>query len=78
MLMFMHSVKSLALGIYPVSGSDHGVVLVVEVVGVAGHAVGAELELEELMPELALVPPRSSAGRTRRRCHSTIERRKCR
>jgi len=36
--------------------ADHGVVLVVGVVGVAELAVGAELELEELVPELALVP----------------------
>jgi hypothetical protein len=35
--------------------ADHGVVLVVGVVGVAELAVGAELELEELVPELALV-----------------------
>jgi hypothetical protein len=36
--------------------ADHGVVLVVGVVGVAELAVGAELELEELVPELPLVP----------------------
>lgn len=34
---------------------DHRVVLVVGVVGVAQLAVRAELELEELVPELALV-----------------------
>ena len=36
--------------------ADHGVVLVVGVVGVAELAVGAELELEKLVPELPLVP----------------------
>jgi len=36
--------------------ADQGVVLVVGVVGVAKLAVGAELELEELVAELALVP----------------------
>ena len=35
--------------------ADHRVVLVVRVVGVAQLAVGAELELEELVTELALV-----------------------
>ena len=34
---------------------DHGVVLVVGVVGVAQLTVGPELELEELVSELALV-----------------------
>jgi hypothetical protein len=36
--------------------ADHGVVLVVGVVGVAELPVGAELELEKLVAELALVP----------------------
>lgn len=34
----------------------HGVVLVVRVVGIAELAVGAELELQELVPKLPLVP----------------------
>lgn len=35
--------------------ADHGVVLVVGVVGIAELAVGPELELQELVPELPLV-----------------------
>ncbi len=34
---------------------DHGVVLVVGVVGVSQFAIRPELELQELVPELALV-----------------------
>ena len=52
--------------------ADHGVVLVVGVVGVAELAVGAELELEELVPELALVPhvvPQVELRITAARCH---------
>ena len=36
--------------------SDHGVVLVVGVVGVAELPIWPELELQELVPELPLVP----------------------
>jgi hypothetical protein len=35
--------------------ADHGVILVVGVVGIAKHAVGAELEFQELVPKLPLV-----------------------
>ena len=59
--------------------ADHGVVLVVGVVGVAELAVGAELELEELVPELALVPHvvpqvelRIAAGRRHCRRHDSF------
>ena len=59
--------------------ADHGVVLVVGVVGVAELAVGAELELEELVPELALVPRvvpqvelRIAAGRRHCRRHDSF------
>ncbi len=34
---------------------DHGVILVVGVVGVSQFAIRPELELQELVPELALV-----------------------
>ncbi|RWW82706.1 hypothetical protein BHE74_00008825 [Ensete ventricosum] len=36
--------------------ADHGVVLVVGIIGVAEFAVGAELKLQELVPKVALVP----------------------
>lgn len=34
---------------------DHRIVLIIRVIGVTQLAVGPELELEELVPELALV-----------------------
>ena len=36
--------------------ADHGIVLVVGVVGITELAVGPELELQELVPELPLMP----------------------
>jgi len=59
--------------------ADHGVVPVIGVVGVPELAVGAELELEELVPELALVPRvvpqvelRIAAGRRHCRRHDSF------
>ena len=36
--------------------ADHGIVLVVGVVGITKLAIGPELELQELVPELSLMP----------------------
>lgn len=49
----------------PTFFADHYVVLIVGVVGVSQRAVGQELELHELVPELALVPHTRSEDRDR-------------